>query len=349
MINLTINGQPITVEEGTTVMEAAHQNGIDIPNLCYDKTLSPFGGCRICVVEIEGSRKLQSSCTTRVWEGMVVTTESDRLTKIRKDILDLLYSNHPKDCLTCDKVGGCKLQDYCYRYGVKDGSFVGEVKEYPIDDHNPVMTRNQSKCIKCGKCVRVCKEIQVTTAIDFVNRGFDSFINTGCDIPLNTENCRLCGQCISVCPTGALLNNQLMHTRPWEVRKVTTTCPFCGTGCQFDLNVKGNKVIGVTPNPDSVVNQSSLCIKGRFHVDMINSEERLKKPLVRVDGELTETTWEHALQVVADNFTRIRDTYGPDSITALSSARCTNEDNYVMQKFIRAVIGTNNVDHCART
>lgn len=349
MINLTINGKPVSVEEGTTIMEAAKSIGIEIPNLCYDKTLSPFGGCRLCVVQIEGNRKLESSCTTRCREGMNVTTESERLTKIRRDILDLLYSNHPHDCLTCDKVGECKLQDYCYKYDVKDGSFIGDVCEYPIDDHNPVMIRNQSKCIKCGKCVRVCKEIQVTTAIEFVDRGFTSFINTGNDLPLNTENCRFCGQCISVCPTAALLNNQLMKTRPWEVKKVTTTCPFCGTGCQFDLNVKNGKVVGVTPNPDSVVNQSSLCIKGRFHVDMIHSEERLTKPLIRVDGEFQETTWEHAMQVVADNLTRIRDTYGPDSLTALSSARCTNEDNYVMQKFMRAVIGTNNVDHCART
>lgn len=349
MVNLTIDGRSVTVEDGTTVMEAAKQVGIEIPNLCYDKSLSPFGGCRICVVEIEGSRKLESSCTTRAREGMVVHTETERLKKVRHDILDLLYSNHPTDCLACDRVGDCKLQDYCYRYGVRGGSYKGEVKVYPIDNQNPVMTRDQSKCIKCGKCVRVCKEVQVTTAIDFVNRGFDSFINTGCDIPLNTENCRLCGQCISVCPTAALLNNQLIGTRKWEVEKVTTTCPFCGTGCQFDLNVKNGKVIGVTPNPDAVVNQSSLCIKGRFHVDMIHSEERLTKPMVRVDGELVETTWDHALSVVAENLTKIRDTYGSDSVTALSSARCTNEENYVMQKFMRAVIGTNNVDHCART
>lgn len=349
MINLTINGKAVSVEAGTTIMEAAKTVGINIPNLCYDKSLSLFGGCRLCVVEIEGNRKLESSCTTKVKEGMVVHTDTPRLRKVRRDILDLLYSNHPQDCLACDKTGDCKLQDYCYEYGVRKGSFVGEVKKYPIDAQNPVMIRNQSKCIKCGKCVRVCKEVQVTSTIDFVNRGFDSFINTGNDIPLNTENCRLCGQCISVCPTAALLNKQLMGTRKWETEKVTTTCPFCGTGCQFDLNVKNGKVIGVTPHEGSVVNNTSLCIKGRFHTDMINSDERLKKPLIKENGEFREAEWDEVIPFIAEKLTDIKSKYGADSITALSCARCTNEDNYVMQKFIRAGIGTNNVDHCART
>ncbi len=349
MINLTIDGKSVMVNEGTTIMEAAKKIGIEIPNLCYDKSLSPFGGCRLCVVEIEGSRKLESSCTTRAREGMVVKTESERLTKIRKDILNLLYSNHPADCLACDKVGDCKLQYYCYKYGVRGGTYRGAIKAYPKDEKNPVMIRNQSKCIKCGKCVRVCKEVQVTGTIDFVNRGFDSFINTGNDIPLNTKNCRLCGQCISVCPTAALLNKQLVGTRDFETTKVTTTCPFCGTGCQFNLNVKNGKVIGVTPYEDAVVNQTSLCIKGRFHTDMIHSDERLKYPMIKENGEFRKASWDEAIDLIANKFKKIRDEYGSNSFAALSSARCTNEDNYVMQKFVRATMGTNNIDHCART
>lgn len=350
MINITIDHIPITVEEDTTILDAAKTVGIDIPNLCFDKTLLPFGGCRMCVVEIEGSRKLETACTTRVWNDMVVHTETERCIKVRKDILNLLFSNHPNDCLTCDKSGTCGLQDLCYRYDMKRPTFEGEVQEHAIDDHNPVMIRDMNKCILCGKCVRVCKEIQCTTTIDFVGRGFDAYIGTGYDIPLNKENCRFCGQCISMCPTGALKNKQLMEVRPWEINKVvTTTCPFCGTGCTFDLNVKDGKVVGVTPNPDSVVNQSSLCVKGRFHTDMIHSDERLTKPLIRVNGELQETTWDEALDFVAEKLTAIRDEYGPDALAGLSSARCTNEDNYVFQKFMRTAIGTNNVDHCART
>lgn len=349
MVTLTINGKEITVKEGTFILEAARQNGIDIPTLCYDEELSIFGGCRLCIVEIEGSNKLVTSCSTLAKDGMVVYTESERVVKVRKDILDLLYSNHPKDCLTCEKTGECGLQDLCYRYGVKDGTYKGEVKNYAIDSLNPVMERDQSKCILCGKCVRVCSEIQVTNAIDFSERGFDAKIATGFDKPIDHKNCRLCGQCISMCPTGALINKQLKGTRPWEVSKVRTTCPFCGTGCNFDLNVKKGKVVGVTPNPESPVNGRSLCVKGRYHIDFINSPDRITKPLIKKNGEFVESTWDEAMELVVSNIKKAKEKYGPDSIAGLSSARCTNEDNFVFQKMMRVAIGTNNVDHCART
>ena len=244
MINLIINGREISAPKGTTILEVAKENGIEIPTLCYAKDLSPFGGCRLCVVEVKGQKNLQASCATLVKEGMEVNTKSEKVIKARKDILDLLLSNHPTDCLTCDKVGECELQDYAYEYGVKEGSYKGEKKNYAIDSLNPVMERDQSKCILCGKCVRVCKEIQVTHAIDFSGRGFNTKIATAFDAPIDYKNCRLCGQCISVCPTGALINKQLKGARPWEVEKVQTTCPFCGTGCNFDLNVKDGKVVG---------------------------------------------------------------------------------------------------------
>lgn len=349
MITFTMNDREITVEEGTSLLEAARMNDIEIPTLCYDETLSVFGGCRLCIVEVGDKGKLVTSCSERAREGMVVQTESEKVVETRKNILDLLLSNHPVDCLTCDKAGTCDLQDYAYQYGVREGSFKGEVKNYAIDDINPVMERDQSKCILCGKCVRVCDELQVTNAIDFVDRGFDSMVTTAHDKPLDYDNCRLCGQCISVCPTGALLNKQLKGTRPWKVKKVTTTCPFCGTGCNFDLNVVDGKVVGVTPHDDAPVNGSQLCVKGRFHIDMINSPDRLKKPLIKKDGEFVESSWDEAMDLVASKISHIRDTYGPDAMAGLSSARCTNEDNYVFQKFFRSAIGTNNVDHCART
>ncbi len=349
MINLKINGKDVQIEAGKTILEAAKANDIFIPTLCHDKNLSPFGGCRMCIVEIEGSNKLVTSCTERVREGMVVQTDTDRLINTRRDILDLLYSNHPNDCLTCEQVGHCDLQDLCYKYGVKGGTYIGEKKHYAIDSLNPVMEMDQDKCILCGKCVRVCAEVQVTNTIDFTGRGFKTKIETGLDRPFSYENCRLCGQCISVCPTGALTNKQLKGTRPWEVKKVTTTCPFCGTGCQFDLNVKGGKIVGVTPNPDSVVNGTSLCVKGRYHTDMLYSKDRLTKPLIKKNGEFVESSWEEALDLVISNLKRVKEEYDPSAIAGLSSARCTNEDNFVYQKMMRVAVGTNNIDHCART
>lgn len=349
MIKLNMNGREIEVKEGTSILEAARESGVDIPTLCYDKDLSSFGGCRLCVVEVEGSKNLVASCSAKAWEGMIVHTESEKVIRVRKDILDLLLANHPTDCLTCDKAGMCDLQDYAYRYGVRKPSFEGQRKNYTIESLNPVMERDQSKCILCGKCVRVCKEIQVTSAIDFIDRGFNSKIATGFDAPIDRKNCRLCGQCVSMCPTGAISNKQLKGIRPWEVTKIRTTCPFCGTGCNFDLNVKDGKVVGVTPNPDSPVNGRSLCVKGRYHIDFISSPDRITKPLIKKDGEFIETSWEIALSTVAKNLKEIKEKYGSDAISGLSSARCTNEDNFVFQKMMRVAIGTHSVDHCART
>ncbi len=349
MVQLEINGRKISVPEGTTILEAAQSCGIEIPNLCYDKDLTAAGACRLCVVKVEGFRNLPSSCTTKVQEGMKVFTEDPEVIDARKTILELMLANHPNDCMTCEKTGNCRLQDYCYKYGIKSSPFIGERKDFPIDSVNHLIERDQNKCILCGKCVRVCSEIQVTNAIELTDRGFYTKVTTPFDKPLDIDYCRFCGQCIEMCPTGALINKQIKGTRPWEVEKVRTTCPFCGTGCNFDLNVKDGKVIGVTANENSPVNGRSMCVKGRFHTDFIYSPERITKPLIRENGELKETTWEKALDYIAEKLSSIKQEHGADSIAALSSARCTNEDNFVMQKFMRAVIGTNNVDHCART
>lgn len=350
MVNLTINGIAVTGKPGQTILEVARENDIYIPTLCHDDRLSEFGGCRLCLVDIEGKRKLETSCSTKIKEGMVIKTHTEEIEAIRKEIIDLLVSNHPMDCLTCDKVGFCDLQDFAYDYGIKEGSYKGDKTTYAIDSFNPVMERDQSKCILCGKCVRVCDEIQITNAIEFVGRGFDSHVTTAFNDPLNYDNCRLCGQCISVCPTGALINKDFKGTRPWEIeKKVRTTCPFCGTGCTFDLNVKDGKVVGVTPIDDAVVNSNSICVKGRFHTDFITHPERIKTPLIKKNGEFVEASWKEALSTISENMLRIKETYGGDSIAGLSSARCTNEENYLFQKMFRAGFGTNNIDHCART
>ena len=349
MVELTIDGRRASVPNGTSVLEAAKSIGIDIPNLCYDKSLSAVGACRICLVEVKGFRNLLPACATAASNGMVVKTETEEIAELRKTVLDLLLSDHPQDCLTCDKAGNCRLQDYCYRYGLQESSFKGKRRRIEIEDANHLIRRDREKCILCSKCVRVCREIQVTSAIDFQGRGFNSTVATPLDLPLSMDVCRFCGQCVDMCPTGALINKQFKGVRPWEVKKVRTTCPLCGTGCNFDLNVKDGRVVGVTSNSDAPVNATAMCVKGRFHTDFIYSPDRITTPLIKRDGVFTEATWDEALNLVASRLKEVKERSGADAIAALSSARCTNEENWVMQKFMRAVIGTNNVDHCART
>jgi NADH-quinone oxidoreductase subunit G len=346
-ITLTIDGKKVSVNQGATILDAALKLGIDIPTLCYDQRLEAYGGCRICVVEVEGARNLMAACSTPAAEGMVVHTESEKVVKARRDILDLLLANHPLDCLTCEKSGDCKLQNYCYRYNVKESSFKGEVKSYSIDESNEFYISDQDKCILCGKCVRVCNELQCTGAIGFANRGFKTHIATPFERGLQNSTCVSCGNCVAVCPVGALTPKKREKYRLWEVKKVRTTCSYCGVGCQIELLVKGDKVVGVEPFRGEP-NRGLLCVKGRFAYNFINHRDRLKTPLIRKDGKFVEATWEEALNLVASKLSDIKKKYGADSIGGLTSARCTNEDNYIMQKFIRGVIGTNNIDHCAR-
>lgn len=349
-VTLRINGKEVSVPKGTSILNAANSIGADVPNFCYDKSLTIYGGCRICVVEVEGARTLIASCSTEATEGMVVETESPRVVKARREILDLIYANHPMDCLTCEKVGKCKLQDYCYRYGVSDTTYKqGAKRNLPKDTANPMYERDMNKCILCGKCVNVCKEVQVSSMLEFSGRGFDTLVATAFDKPMSLDNCRFCGQCVEICPVGALIHKPFKGTRPWEVEKVRTTCPFCGTGCTFDLNVKDGKVIGVTTYEDAPVNGNSLCVKGRYHTDFIYSEDRITTPLIKKNGKFEEATWEEALDLVASKFKQIKEEHGGHAIAGLSSARCVNEDNFAFQKFFRVTLGTNNIDHCART
>lgn len=349
-ITLTIDGKEVQAPKGSTVLEACRYNGIKIPTLCHDPELSSPGGCRMCVVEIEKMRNLPASCVTEAMQGMVVRTKSENVIEARRTVLELLVANHPLDCMTCEKMGNCSLAEYAYEYGVKGDVFVGEKTQYPIDDSNQFIVRDMNKCILCGKCVRVCEEIQGRSIIDFAYRGFNTRVTPALDLPLGESECAYCGSCVAVCPVGALTEKSMRGTgRPWEITKVKTTCPFCGTGCNFDLNVKDGKVIGVTSNETSPVNGRHLCVKGRFGTDYIHSDRRITTPLIKRDGKFEEASWDEALDLVAQKLGAVKAQYGPDAIGALSSARCTNEENYLMQKFMRAVVGTNNVDHCART
>lgn len=347
MIKLTIDDKQIEVTDGTTVLEAAQKLKIDIPTLCHDPRIKPFGACRLCIVEIAGMAKPVSSCTTPATSGMVVKTNSQKLYRLRRTTVELLLSDHPNDCMTCIGTGDCKLQELAYFYGIRKNRFDGAMRDHNRVDANPFITREQNKCVMCGLCVRVCEEVQGVGAIGYAERGFEAKVIP----PFGQDlDCEFCGQCVSVCPTGAL-SARLWSGKPRMegVKFTETTCGYCGCGCNLTLRSHGDKVIRV----DSAANNHNrgwLCVKGRFGYDFIGSADRLKNPLIRRQkgGEFETATWQEALDYVAKRLTEIKDKHGPDAIGGLCSARCTNEENYLFQKFFRAGIGTNNVDHCAR-
>jgi NADH dehydrogenase/NADH:ubiquinone oxidoreductase subunit G len=287
MATLTINGKMIEAPGGT-ILDVSRANGIRIPTLCHHPALAPKGACRLCLVEVKGSRVLQPACTFPISEGMDVQTESPKVRTARKFVLELLLSDHPKDCMTCEMCGNCELQDLMYEYGVKETPFVGDHHEYPLDERDPFILRDMEKCIRCRRCIRACDEIQAVNAITMINRGFRSKVATSFDTRLQDSNCVFCGQCISVCPTGALTEkDSLGQGRAWQTTKVTTTCPYCGVGCNFDLNVRDGKVVKVTSHWTSPVNKGALCVKGRFGWQFLDSPDRLTKPLMKSSLWLT--------------------------------------------------------------
>jgi formate dehydrogenase alpha subunit len=346
-ITLTIDNQQLEAPEGASILEAAKLAGIHIPTLCHLADLSPEGSCRICLVEVEGQRNLVTSCTYPATAGLVVRTHSAAILEARRGVVEMLLANHPQDCLSCQRNLDCELQTLAMNVGIREVRIHGEKRQFEIDDNNPFIVRDNNKCVLCGRCVRACKELQCCNVLDWTERGFDSKVTTAFDTPTDESDCVFCGACVAVCPVGALTEKNMQGAgRP--DKKVKTTCPFCGVGCNFDLNVKENRVIGVTSNPTSAVNGRLLCVKGRFGTDFIHNPDRLTTPLIRRDGQLVAATWDEALDFVATKLTDIKTEYGSDAIAALSSARCTNEENYLLQKWVRAVVGTNNIDHCAR-
>jgi len=347
MLNVTIDGIKVQAKEGSTILQAAQSVGIEIPTLCYLKDLTPDASCRICLVEIEGSPKLCTACSTPIAEGNVIYTKSEKVIAARRSILDLMLSTHDADCFSCAKNGDCQLQNLCYEYGVEKTSFEGVKNNYPIDDSNEFFTYNPQQCILCQRCVNVCQKLHGEAAIGVVNRGFAAKIATPFDQLLRSTNCVSCGNCVSVCPVGALLPKSKVRYRSFETKKIPTTCTYCGVGCQLELIVKGDTVVGAQPLYGEA-NKGLLCVKGKFGYNFINHKDRLTKPLIRKDGVLQEAEWDEAISYIADKIKTIKTESGPDALAGLSSARCSNEDNYVFQKMIRAVFGTNNVDHCAR-
>jgi NADH dehydrogenase/NADH:ubiquinone oxidoreductase subunit G len=345
MIKLKIDGKEVTVPKGTTIIEAARKLDIPVPTLCYHPKLPHYGGCRLCLVEVKGNRHPVTSCSVPASEGMEVITSTPLLEKIRKTNIELLLSDHPNDCMICEKAGDCTLQELAYFYGIRENRFEGEHRTYIKEDNNPFIKRDMEKCILCGQCIRVCEDIQGVSAIEFAYRGFNAQISTPFEKDLN---CEFCGQCVSVCPTGSLTGKMWAQKgRQKDIKDIETVCPYCGCGCMLTLHVRRNEVIRVSSREDTI-NEGWLCSKGRFGYSFINSTDRLKTPLIKEKGKFREATWDEALDLVATHFSSIKKKYGPDAIAGLSSARCTNEENYLFQKFMRAVIGTNNIDHCAR-
>ncbi len=345
-ISLTIDVHKIEARPGMTVLEAALAAGIYIPNLCADPDLHPYGACRACIVEIEGMRGLPASCTVTVTDGMKVRTETPLVEKTRRTTVELLLADHPDDCLSCAKNQRCSLQKVAAYVGVEDRRFPRMDRSVAVDDSNPFFTYDMNKCILCGKCVRVCDEIQGLGAISFVNRGYATKVDTFLERPMIDSICESCGQCEAKCPTGAITVKNYQQ----PTRKVKTICSYCGVGCGILLQVRGSKVIGSEGDFESPVNHGSLCVKGRFGMEFVNHQDRLTKPLVRKDGQLVESTWEEALEIVTSKLAEYARPGGDggSAFAALSSAKCTNEENYLLQKFTRGVMGTNSIDHCAR-
>ncbi len=345
MISITIDGKKTAVAPGSTILDAARALNVYIPTLCHHPKLTPFGGCRLCVVEVKGVPRPLTACTTPATEGMEVATSTPGLEDLRKTVLELILSDHPMDCMACERAGDCALQELAYSYGIRENRFGGERRKYEKRGANPFIERDMEKCILCGRCVKVCKEVQGVSAIDFAYRGFNAKV---CPPFEHDLNCEFCGQCVAVCPTGALTGKAWSKKgRQKDVKEVDTVCGYCGVGCNITMHVKDNEVVRVSSKPDTW-NEGWLCVKGRFGYRFINSPERLTTPLIKKAGQFAPATWDEALDIVAKKLSGIKQKHGPDSIGGFSSARCTNEDNYIFQKFVRAAIGTNNVDHCAR-
>jgi predicted molibdopterin-dependent oxidoreductase YjgC len=346
---LTINGETLTFEPGQTILTVARGAGISVPTLCDYKDTMPTGACRVCVVEVEGARTLLPACATQAAPGMVVQTESPRAVAARQMVIELLLASGNHNCLVCEANGECELQALAYRYQVATPPFANPPDTpYYYEDNNSMIVRDFSKCVMCGRCVRACQERQVNLAIAIGYRGAHNKIVARGDHPYIDSDCVFCGECVQSCPVGALLDKRaIFEGRPWELTQVRTTCPYCGVGCQLDVHVKDHRIIKVT-GADAVPNNGKLCVKGRFGWGFVDHADRLQTPLIKENGVFREASWDEALDLVASRLKAIKEKEGPEKIGGWTSARVTNEENYLMQKLMRAVIGTNHVDHCAR-
>jgi formate dehydrogenase major subunit len=358
-IKFSLNGFDIKTDEGKTILDAALDNDFYIPHLCHHPDLVPAGVCRLCGVEIEG-HGLVISCLTPATDGMIVNTDTPQVTTQRTVALELLIANHHGDCLSCSKNETCELLNIAAFVGI-DEERLNNLRRpevlMPVDSSNPFFTFDPNKCVLCGICVRTCDEIQGRQAIDFIHRGYETKIGTAGDLPFIESICESCGECVIRCPVGSLSFKD--YKKP--AYEVSTVCSYCGVGCGINLGIQGNNIVNVNGNRAAPANNGALCVKGRFGSTFVNHPDRLTKPKVRKyllnggkrkkksdRGEWVEVDWDTALNLVAEKFVEIKTASGSDAIGLLASAKCTNEENYLMNKFARQVIGTHSIDHCAR-
>jgi NADH-quinone oxidoreductase chain G len=346
MITVTINSKKITLEKAVSILDAAKLAGVKIPTLCHHESLEAFGGCRLCLVEVEKMPRLQTSCSLKVTDGMVVWTETDKVVEARKAMLEFLLINHSLDCPYCDKAGECDLQDLAMKYGPSAGRFAEGKRKHPESYEDPIIVRNMERCISCTRCVRMCEKVQGASAIAMVNRTSKTFVEP---FSGGRYDCEYCGNCLTVCPVGAIMSRMHKHTyRPWYIEKeVQTVCSFCGVGCSLTAQVRGDSLVRVVPEIGRGLNKGLLCNRGRFGYDYISSPRRLKVPMIRKDGELRQTTWSEALTYIAQRLKEISEKSGGQAIGGVASPRCTNEDNYIFQKFMRVALDSNNIDSVA--
>jgi len=341
MPNLTINGRPVAVEQGKTVLDACRAAEAYVPTLCDDPQLEPYGACRLCIVKIDGMRGLPSACTTPAADGMKVTTEDPEIRDVRSWTAQLLLADHPLDCLTCAQCGVCRLQEVVEYLGVRQRILKPMARKAKIDESNACYSIDMRKCILCGLCVRACDEIQHLGAIDLVKRGYASAVEPFGAGPINDSICETCGECVERCPTGAITARRYLKPD----HEISTVCPYCGTGCRIVLGARGNTLVSARGDVDAPVSRGRLCVKGRFgSFEFVSHPDRLRTPLIRDGDGFREASWDEAMRLVISELKK----YRGDAFGGLSSAKVTNEDNYVFQKFVRAAMGTNNVDHCAR-
>ncbi len=365
MVTLTIDGNQVTVPEGTSIMRASMEAGIAIPKLCATDMVDAFGSCRLCLVEIEGRNGTPSSCTTPVMEGQVVHTQTGRLKSLRKGVMELYISDHPLDCLTCAANGDCELQDMAGAVGLRDVRYgqdganhvfkqgrndgVLNAKWMPKDESNPYFTYDPSKCIVCSRCVRACEEVQGTFALTIEGRGFNSRVSPGMHESFLGSECVSCGACVQACPTATLTEKSVIEIGQPEHSKVTT-CAYCGVGCSFKAEMRGEELVRMVPYKDGKANRGHSCVKGRFAYGYAHHKDRILKPMIRekITDPWRKVSWEKAYGRVASEFKRLQTQYGRNSIGGITSSRCTNEETFLVQKLIRAGFGNNNVDTCAR-
>jgi NADH-quinone oxidoreductase chain G len=348
MIKLKIDDRDVEVLKPVTVLEAAASVGIKIPTLCAFEGLDPFAGCRMCVVEIEKVPRLQTACTVKVTDGMVVKTETESVQKARKAMLEFLLINHPLDCPVCDKAGECKLQDLVAVYGATEGRFLEGKRKHPESYDDPMIVRNMERCILCTRCVRMCDGVQGAYAITVTGRSNHSFVEP---FSGGKYNCEYCGNCLTVCPVGAIMSRLHRHSyRPWYVEKeIPTVCGHCGVGCSMYVQMRGNGIIRTMPRFGLGLNNGILCVRGRFGYDFVETDGRLKTPVIKQNGKHEAVTWKESASYTAKRLTEIKNAHGANSIAAIASGRVTNEANYMLQKLIRFVVGTNNIDSAARS